>query len=185
MIWVRSGMTWEPKAVLEFNLALGWDWARGTLFSDSRCLLSSLLRCGCDQGKRKRFPLLLSLFAQELCHLTFRMMQLHTVGKRKLLLGPNPLGPALSNTSSPNSALGSRNLLFSPFLLWCLPNLGPALTSIPCLLFRRHMTSSVCIKATGDGPLVVFLEAQACILNPKPCPQLPAHLMEVVWVSHT
>lgn len=29
MIWVRSGMTWEPK---EFDLALGWDWARGTLF---------------------------------------------------------------------------------------------------------------------------------------------------------
>lgn len=32
MIWVRSGMTWEPKAVLGFDLALGWDWTRGTLF---------------------------------------------------------------------------------------------------------------------------------------------------------
>lgn len=30
MIWVRSGMTWEPKTVLGFDLALGWDWARGT-----------------------------------------------------------------------------------------------------------------------------------------------------------
>lgn len=55
MIWVRSGMTWEPKAVLEFNLALGWDWARGTLFSDSSvsCLPSSGVAV--TRGREKGF----------------------------------------------------------------------------------------------------------------------------------
>lgn len=126
MIWVRSGMTWEPKAVLEFDLVLGWGWARETLFFLTQGISGVVVTVGEGKGSIPAVS-----FAQELLHLTFKTMQFHTVGKRKLLSGPIPLGLALSTPTLPPTLLWEVGTYSSPLSHGAWPTWGQLLVQSP------------------------------------------------------
>lgn len=109
-------------------------------------------------------------------------------GKKEVAIRSYPFGSGPIQHPTPKLCPGKQELTLLSF-----STMGPAQpgASFSLFFFRKYMTSSACIKPARDWTLAVSLEAQACILNPKPCPQLPAYLIsslrdsEAVWVSHT